>query len=92
MLKYTQKIEPATSDVTIIRGRDISPAKLSKRERGQLAIEVIEGRAIITDLSKKQIARVFGVPASYFHALLDGSRSRDDLLDTVLKLDCCRGP
>jgi hypothetical protein len=63
MLEYTEKIEPATSDVTITRGRDISHANLSKRERSQLAIEVIEGRAIITNLTKTQIARLFGVPA-----------------------------
>jgi hypothetical protein len=87
MLKYTENIEPATADVTIILGRDISRGKFSKRQRGQLAIEVIEGRAIITDLSTKQIAGVFGVRARYLRAFLKGSRWRDGLLDTQLKLD-----
>jgi hypothetical protein len=66
MLKYIEKIEPATADATIICGRDISRSTFLERQRDQLAIDVIEGRAIITDLSKKQIARVFCVPASYF--------------------------
>jgi hypothetical protein len=92
MHQYNGSGEFATADVTTIRGRHISRGKFSKRRRGQLAIEVIEGRAILTDLSKKQIARMFGVPASYFRALLDGSHCRDDLLDTELKLDSRRAP
>jgi hypothetical protein len=92
MLQYLKSDELATEDVTIIRGRDISRGKFTKRQRGQLTVEVIEGRAIITDLSKKQLARVFGVRASYFRAFLKGSHFRDDLLDTELKLDCCQKP
>jgi hypothetical protein len=92
MLQYLKNSEIANPDITIIRGCDISGGKFSKRQRGQLAIEVIDGRAIITDLNKKQLARVFGLPARYFRALLDGSHHRDDLLDTELKLDSCRKP
>ena len=92
MLQYLKSDELATEDVTIIRGRDISLGKFTKRQRGQLAVEVIEGRAIITGLSKKQLARVFGVRASYFRAFLKGSHCRDDLLDTELKLYGCRKP
>ena len=58
--KYIEKVEPATDDVTVIRGCDISRGKFSKRQRGQLAIEVIEGRAIITGLSKRQLAQLSG--------------------------------
>jgi hypothetical protein len=45
MLKYVEKVEPATDDVTVIRGCDISRGKFSKRQRGQLAIRCGERRS-----------------------------------------------
>jgi hypothetical protein len=89
---YLKSTEVATDDVTIIRGRDISRVKFSKRELGQLALEVMAGRAIVNGLSIKQIARMFGLRASYLRTLLDGLHHQHDLLDTMLKLDDCEAP
>jgi hypothetical protein len=86
-MMYLKSSDVATDDIPIIHGHNISCRKFSKRQRGQLAIEVIKGRATATGLSTRQIARVFSVPPSYLRAMLDGLHYRDDLLDTVLKLD-----
>lgn len=92
MIQYLKNNEIATEDVITIRGCDITCRKFSKRQRGQLAIEVIEGRAMITDLSKKQLAGLFGLPPDYFRGILHGTRHRDGLLDTTLELDCFHEP
>jgi hypothetical protein len=91
MLQYLKSNALATSEVTINRGRDISRAKFSKRKRGQPAIEVIKGRAIISDLTKKQIARVFGA-ADYVRASRPVvSGGRPEACDTTAKSNAAKG-
>jgi hypothetical protein len=86
MLQYTKSSEPATFDGTIMRGRDILRAMRSKRRRAQLAIDVIEDRATIADLTKKQIARALGVPVGYVRALRNVSgRRRTGLVEAWLQ-------
>jgi hypothetical protein len=55
MLNYSPKSFPASPD-RVVTGQFLAKNRLSKRARAQLAADILAGRAMVVDLTIKQVS------------------------------------
>jgi hypothetical protein len=67
MLNYSPKSFPA-SPARVLSGQYLSKNRLGKRARARLAADVLAGKAVITDLTIKQLSAVCRVSTPYIRA------------------------
>jgi hypothetical protein len=79
MLDYTDK-PFTTSPPCLVTGQYLARNRLSKRDRAQLAAEILAGRARVGDLTTKQVAALCRVSLPYIAEAREGDRTAARLL------------
>jgi hypothetical protein len=79
MLNYTSK-SFATSPPRTIRGQFLAKNRWSKRDRAQLAADILAGRAMVIDLTAKQLAGLCRVSLPYIAKAREPDRAAARLL------------
>jgi hypothetical protein len=65
---YRPATAPTATAVRRVTGQHLAKVRLSKRDRAQLAADVLAGRVVITDFTIKQLAMLCRVSARYVSA------------------------
>jgi hypothetical protein len=71
MLDYTQSVPPA-----IPKAGYVSIRTMTKRQRAQFALAIMEGRVSLPHLNREMIARACGVSVATVNRLKSGAKRR----------------
>jgi uncharacterized membrane protein len=75
MLNYNGHSQPA-SPPRRVTGQFLARCSLPKWARAQLAANIIDGKAVVTNLTDKQIAALCGISVGYAYAVRNGKKPK----------------